>query len=83
MKTAEEYFTQFQINNLRMTHKDSFVDAINEARIEAIKECSEVAEVKQPEKRTEQMVYSNVAIRDYIYFDVDKQSILKLIDQVK
>ena len=82
MRTAEErlrpisdYYGFTNRQNQRLTQ------LINEARIEAIKECAEAAKIVRythnPFGSREDALLSQK--RDFI----DKQSILKLIDQVK
>ncbi len=51
---------------------DSLVNIINDARIEAIKECAEKAQIKSYDSEF-----------DGQSFDIDRQSILKLIKKLK
>jgi L-cysteine desulfidase len=82
MRTAEEILREIynendsQEDNLQLAitlnpSLERIIKAINEARIEAIKECAEAAKSEW------------VRWGEHMGHQVEKQSILKLIDQVK
>jgi len=78
MRTAEEYYEQY--TSLTGMDKDDFTKVINEARIEAIRECAKEARSipftfsrEQQQQRCPAKVITKV----------DQNSILKLIDQIK
>ena len=83
MRTAEEYFNEFIGEGIRVYNESDEKDAkyyiekaINEAIKEAIEECAERAKIKFPylEKSEVFLPYGD---------EVDKQSILSLIDELK
>lgn len=77
MRTAEEILEEkiapmpYSIDPYKVfeSMKEVAIKAINEARIETIKECAEVAKVKVEGGNG--------------YASIDKQSILKLLNQIK
>jgi hypothetical protein len=79
MRTAEEILSKHAIgkdvfiggDNVRLFRYKDAIIALNEARIEAIKECAEAAKSEW------------VRWGEHMGHQVEKQSILKLIDQVK
>jgi hypothetical protein len=71
MRTAEEILNKYWFTRQDPeVDMDTLIAIINEARIEAIKECAEISKVFCHNKDSNEE-----------YFSVDKQSILKLLDQ--
>jgi hypothetical protein len=83
MRTAEERVSTALGGNLNIStlKLDFWYEIIREAQIEAIKECAEAAKlVSTP---CGEIHVCGCEVCQYPIFIVNKQSILKLIDQVK
>lgn len=78
MRTAEEHYeiaTGKNLSNFNCTRMDIIIEAINEARKEAIEECAKRVEFN--------LVQEGCPSCENTIFKVDKQSILSLINELK